>query len=178
MFDSSIPDALLSRDDVSQGLFTIKIKFTGYKGPYIWLSKKKNQNISLQETTTYLVQSKPQTICISVECQAMSLTNAFDIDSLQQFPLVRLCRKFFMDSAIWRQEDASNVNICRTIGAHDHCLPTFVILIGLWDVNENTLLKYILTNNSRMQYFGDVFDDRVLSSFIECKNSCASRWNF
>ena len=55
-------------------------------------------------------------------------------------------------AAIWRQEDASTVNICRTICAHDHCSPTFVILIVLWDVNENPLLKYISTNNSRMQY--------------------------
>ena len=39
-------------------------------------------------------------------------------------------------AAIWRQEDALTVNICRTICAHDHCSSTFIILTGLWDVNE------------------------------------------
>ena len=63
------------------------------------IKQGRNKNNSLQETTTYLVQSKPQTIYSSIECQAMSLTNVFDIDSLQQFPLVRFCRKFFMDSS-------------------------------------------------------------------------------
>ena len=71
-------------------------------------------------------------------------------------------------AAIWRQEDASIVNICRTICAHDHCSPTFVILIGLWDVNEtrfwSTYQPITAECNTSETYFGDVLDARVLSS--------------
>ena len=140
------------------------------------IKQERNKNSSLQEMITYLVQSKPQAICSSVECQAMSPTNLFDIDSLQQFHLVRFCRKFFMDSGNLKALDASTVNICGTICAHDYSSPTFVILIGLCDVNENPLLKYIPTNNSRMQYFEELLRRRFF--FIKCESSCASRWNF
>ena len=60
MFDSSIPEVLSGRNGVSQGSFTIKVKFTRFKGPYMWLSKKETKIIHRKKRplTLYKVNHK------------------------------------------------------------------------------------------------------------------------